>query len=362
MEHVKEALNALLEETRFEIKYREYHRFSPADGSRRGTLRDANANDLREVYGKEVEGQNVQFSVRQYAPEKLMSGLLEALRNELEPLIEPGTERVGHTFPIEGGSAVQTTRADGGLFHFEYQSDLRDFARAMVQAAAVMGVRSAAGAVVDWCQGQPAIVQMQTVMTGLLLNESIALQGGVELVPLGLSTAGLPRLPMFQGDDASHYLGLTLLKLGLRTSPAIFRPYNDDREGTVRSRSDCGIDLKLVRDALSLVTNRHVALSRVWLEYPSAWGFRLSGPTTTMGTDRPKPRSWKSLTSGAGRTEPMKASTSVSASSMSCASFSNRGRRLSAIWRHCRLAALTSSWTKAVRIAAATISRWPLGT
>ena len=87
-----------------------------------GTLRNAKANKLREVFGREVEGRNVQVSIRQHVPEELMSGLLEVLRGELEPFIDPGTGRIGHSFPIEGGSAVQTTCADGCLSRFEYHS------------------------------------------------------------------------------------------------------------------------------------------------------------------------------------------------------------------------------------------------
>ena len=89
MEHVIKALNAILEETHFDFEYREYARYSPADGSRRGTLRDAKANELREVFGREVEGRNVKVSIRQHAPEELVSGLLEVLRGELEPFYRP---------------------------------------------------------------------------------------------------------------------------------------------------------------------------------------------------------------------------------------------------------------------------------
>ena len=302
MERVIEALKPILAETRFDIQYREYARFSPADGSRRGSLREATANQLREVYGQEIEGRNVQVSVRQQAPEELMLDLLAVLQDELELFIDPGTGRIGHTFPIEGGSAVTMTGTGGGLYRFEHHSELRDFARALVQAAALMGVQSATGTMAAWCQGEPVEVRMATVLNGLLLSEIVAPRGDIELVPLGLSTAQLPSVLMFQGDDAVHYLGLTLLRLTLRASPAVFRPHTDGNEGTVRSRSANRVDLELVRDALSLVTNRYVALSRVWLEYPGAWGFRLSGPTFTFGTDRPKPMQWKEMSSGAGPT------------------------------------------------------------
>ena len=302
MEHVIKALNAILEETHFDFEYREYARYSPADGSRRGTLQNVKANKLREVFGREVEGRNVRVSICQHAPAELMSGLLEVLRGELEPFIDPETGRIGHTFPIQGGSAVQTTHADGRLFCIEYHSGLQDFARALVQAAAVMGEQSVTGAIAGWCQGQPVAIRMATVLSGLYLSETIAPRGDIELLPLRLSTAELPRLPMFQGDKASDYLGLTLVKLAVRVTPAVFRPNAEGKVGMIRSRAARGVDLELLRDALSLVVNRSVALSRMWLEYPGAWGFCLSGPTTTIGTDRPKPRNWKKMRSGAGPT------------------------------------------------------------
>ena len=297
MEHVIKALNAILEETRFDFEYREYARYSPADGSRRGRLRDVKANVLREVFGREVEGRNVQVSIRQHAPEELMSGLLEVLRGELEPFIDAGTGRIGHIFPIEGGSAVNTGRADGRLVCFEYQSGLRDFARALVQAAALMGEQSVTAAIAGWCQGQPVEIRMATVVSGMDVSETVAPRRGIEVVPLGLSTAELPRLPMFQGDDASDYLGLTLVRLAVRATSAVFRPNAEGKVGTARSLSARGVNLEVLRDALSLVANRGVALSRTWLEYPGAWGFCVSGPTVTIGTDRPKPRRWKEMMS-----------------------------------------------------------------
>ena len=172
MERVTKALNAILVETRFDIEYREYARFSPPVGSRRGRIREATASKLREVHRQEVEGRNVRVSVRQQAPEGLMSDLVEVLQDELEPFIDPGTGRIGHAFPIEGGSAEQITVADGDLYRFMYHSDLRDFARALVQAAALMGARTATSAMAAWCQGQPVELRMATVLSGLHLSET----------------------------------------------------------------------------------------------------------------------------------------------------------------------------------------------
>ena len=137
---------------------------------------------------------------------------------------------------------------------------------------------------------------------GAVLSESVSLPGDVELMPLGHSTTELPSLPLFQGDSARGYLGLTLLRLGVATSPAPFRPNREANEADVRSWSADEITLELVCVALSLATNQYVALSRMCLEHPRARGFRLSGSNTTVGTDRAKPRRWKKMTSEAGRT------------------------------------------------------------
>ena len=299
MEHLKEALNATLEDTRFDLEFREYDGYAPANGSKRGTLPNMKAHNFREVYGQKVQGRNMKVSVHQHAPEELLSGLEQMLRDELEPFIDPETGRIGHTFPIEGGSAVHSFVANGALVCYKFHSELQNFARALVQAAAVMGIESVTGAMEAWREGHPMEVQMATVLSGLFVSANVTPGPDIKLVPLGLSTAELPRLPMFRGESARDYLGLTLAKLGLSTSPALFRPNSDEDEGRVRSRSAQGVTLELVRDALSLVTNRHVVISRRWLEYPDAWGFCLSGPGVTVGTDRPKPRPWKSMKSSA---------------------------------------------------------------
>lgn len=242
MEDVIDALSAILAETRFDFEYRQHAQQSSDFGSRRGTLRDGSASMLRELYEQEVEGRNLRVSIRQDAPDALMARLLDVLRDEFKRFIDPETDRIGHTFPIEGGSAHYFARGDQGLVRWEYYSELQGFARALVQAAAVTGVQSVVARLVGWCQGEPLEVRIATVLSGLILSDTVALEGDVELVPLGLSTAELPRLPMLWGDKASDYLGLTLLRLGLSTSPVLFQPSNDENGRPCRSRSAHGVD------------------------------------------------------------------------------------------------------------------------
>ncbi len=298
MEQVRDKLKAVLEETRFAFDYSQYGT-SPL---RWGEYRDADSNEFRDVYLREVEGRNIRISVAQQAPAELMADLIEALRVDLEPVIDPGTGRIGHTFRIQGGAAEHAFGEQSDLLcRDEYYSDLPNFARALVQAAAITGVQLTTDALAAWSQGEAVEVLMATVVSGLLLDETVTLGDGIELVPLGLSTAGLPRLPMFEGDREIDYLGLTLVRLALSASPAVFRRPDGNRE-IVRAQSSRGINLQLLRDALSLVTNRHVALGRIWLEYPTASGFCVSGPTSSIGSDRPNRRQWKSMRTGAGPT------------------------------------------------------------
>ena len=303
MEHLIDALSATLAETRFDFEYREHAQETSNFASRRGRFRDGSASMLREWYERDVEGRNLKVSIRQDAPEALMATLLDVLRVDLVQFIDPEAGTIGHSFPIEAPSSISFHGSDQGLLHSEYQSALGAFARALVQASAVSSVQSVVARLTGWCQGDSLQVRMTTVLTGILLSDTVALTGDVELVPLGLSTADLPRLPMFWSDRASDYLGHTLLTLGVSTSPVLFQPKNDDNGGLIRTQSLHGLNLEVVRDAMSLVTNRNVTLSRIWLEYPTAGGFRLSGPAWTSGTDRPKRRFWKTISSSMGTTE-----------------------------------------------------------
>lgn len=105
-----------------------------------------------------------------------------------------------------------------------------------------------------------------TVLDGLLLAGPLSPKNGVWIVPLPFSTADLPRLPIHRDATPQDYLGLSLLKVQLSVSPALFRPDMDAKDGAIRSSFVDGVCFELMCDALSLQANSHVSPSILWYE------------------------------------------------------------------------------------------------
>lgn len=157
---------------------------------------------------------------------------------------------------------------------------MREFALALVRAAAVMGVKDAVALLVGWKGGEPVALRMCTALSGLPLAASLTPRQGIRIVPLALSTAELPRLPTRRDTAPNDYLGLSLLSAQLSASPALFRPDPDTQEASVRSHSVDDVNFDLVCEALSLLASDHVSTGFVWHEYPDAAPFCLRAEDT----------------------------------------------------------------------------------
>ena len=286
MEILNEPLAAILNEANFDIEYEGSTRLSVRH---RLAERCVSAAQLQEIYFSQEE-QAVYRTARLHAPEVLMAQLVDALRRVLEPVVDPETDEIGHAFPIERGSASRVTGRADGLYDIEFRSSLRDFASAVVQAAAIIGVKGATRLLADWGRGAPVRIHMSTVLNNLSLSSSVSPRDDIQVVPLALTTTQLPRVPVNGRVSAEDYLGLTMLNLQISASPALFRPNTEGRERTVLSRSADGIDLDLVCEALSLQGNCHASRSLVWHDYRDAAAFCLAiRQSWSQGDDRLKP-------------------------------------------------------------------------
>ena len=260
---LNERLAAFLNEANFTVEYSE-HRKTTQDG--------VSAVQLREIYFRQ-EQQAIARRVRLHAPAALKKQLVNALRRVLDPFIDPETDEIGHAFPIEGNQKGRHASRADGLYDEEFTSSLPDFANALVQAAAVIGVEAAIRLLADWARGEPVRVHMSTALNHLFLSASLSPRDDIQVVPLALTTTQLPRVPIQLGVSAQDYLGLTMLKLQISASPALFRPNTEGHERTVQSQSADGIKLDLVCEALSLEANRYVDRSLNWHDYPDAAAF-----------------------------------------------------------------------------------------
>ena len=279
---LNERLAAILNAATFTVEYRK----TTQDG--------VSAAQLREIYFRQKQ-QAVARRVRLHAPEALKEQLVDALRRVLEPFIDPDTDEIGHAFPIEGRQNGRLTVRADGLYDKEFTSLLPEFASALVQAAAVIGVEEAIRLLADWARGEPVRIHMSTALNHLFLSASLSPRDDIQVVPLALTTTQLPRLPV-TSRAAQDFLGLTMLRLQISAFPALFRPNTKRHENTVQSQSTDGINLDLVCESLSLEANRHVGRSLVWHDYPdaAAFCFEIHG-SWSQGEDRLKPMRWKDL-------------------------------------------------------------------
>ncbi len=139
METLNEPLAAILNEASFELEY--------PNGD--GASRRVSAAELRAVYFRPEE-QAINRSARLLAPPALLERLVDALRPALEPFIDPDTDEVGHAFPIDMNFRQRTTLQASGYCDKEFTSLLPNFARALVQAAAILGIDGIARLLAGW--------------------------------------------------------------------------------------------------------------------------------------------------------------------------------------------------------------------
>ena len=210
-----------------------------------------------------------------HAPSTEMSLLVDEIRSVFNCFINPDSDCLGHTFPIEHSISSSHSMKPGGLYYFEAASTVKDFAKSLVQATAIIGVDRALQLLADWKSGEPFRFRTCTFIHGLILNEPLLPREDIQIIPMPLSTIDLPRLPSHNQLVGQDYLGLTVLSLSISTSTAFFRPKTDRPNLAGQSQTVNDINFDVVCDALSLLGNCYVSQSLVWSEYEDATPFSL---------------------------------------------------------------------------------------
>ncbi len=293
METLRNALSTVVGEAAFDLECAEI----AYDGrAGRPSSQSVSAADLRTIYHREKD-RSVKLYANARAPDASMAMLADALRRALEQFVHPDTDKIGHAFPVDGSDYSRETFRSDGLLDCESWSPVSKFAGALVRAAAIMGVEKALGLLAAWKSGKAVRLRMCAVLNGLPLNAPVSPHDDIRIVPLPLTTAELPRLPVRRDVALQDYLGLSLFTIHLSASPALFRPDPGAREGSVRCSAAAGVNLDLACEALSLHTGGHVSPSFAWHEYPDAAAFCLeeSGTWGPCGDDRLRRRHWKEL-------------------------------------------------------------------
>ena len=292
METLKEMLDVAVAESVFDL---ELARIAGDGESGQPSRERVSAAQLREVYLRE-RNRSTRLNVSTRVPEAAMKRLVDSTRRALGEFIHSETDTIGHAFPVDGSHHDRSTFRSDGLCDQESWSRVGEFTRVLVRAAAIMGVKTATRLLVDWKGGEPVQLHMCTVLSGFPLDASVSPHPDLRIVPLPLTTAELPRLPMRRDVAPMDYLGRSLLTLRMSAGPALFRPDPDAREGSARSKSVERLSPDLACKALSLQANGFVSASFFWHEYPDAAPFGVASTSTwgPSGDDRLKPMNSRS--------------------------------------------------------------------
>ena len=233
-------------------------------------------------------------SARVCIPNWLESDLAGSFRRALAHHHDPGSDRVGHAFPMGGDRGDTSTLWPSGVHTHSQVSSIDRFSTTMTKWAAFLGVNRVTDLLAAWIQGEP-LVYRTCVVVGLTLHQPIRPTKGVRITPLPLSTAELPiRLPKRNDIRRSAYLGHAVLSVDTFAAPALFCPVSNCYRNTVRGKLPQDFDFDLISQALSLECDASVDTGIGWNDYGDL--NVLTSDRTTWGSLQQlgRPAGWRS--------------------------------------------------------------------
>lgn len=204
-------------------------------------------------------------SARVYMAHGLESDLTASLRRALGRHCDPGSDCVGHAFPMGGDRGRYSKAWPSGVYTHAGVTSMERFSATMAQWAAFLGVDAVIDLLAAWTQGEP-LTYRTCVVVGLTLDQPLRPAKGIRITPLPLSTADLPSgLPTRNDVRRSAYLGHAVLSVKTLARPALFRPGSKHR--TVRAELPRHLSIDLICQALSLECDQCVDSGLGWNDY-----------------------------------------------------------------------------------------------
>ena len=271
MDILRERLVAAVAEARFDLECREVR----GDGTK--TRRERRALSSEELASAYTSQRDRIGTMRAdcHVTDDTMGSLTAEVRTELTEFICPQSGHLGHTFPIDQYRVIRNSDGENGVSHVEYESTPDNFAKSLLQAAAIIGVDKTTELLTAWKRGEPVRFRKSTVVNGVVLDDQYVPRHDIKISALPLTTDELPRLPDRARMAPSDYLGRTLVSLQASASPALFCPRQNDKGKTSITRTKGKVGFETLCDALSLQANSHVSWTFVWTEYDDADPFCL---------------------------------------------------------------------------------------
>ena len=288
MSDVKEALDAVLAESRFDLGRVEqsdkrsmfvYSR-NPDEIVLPDVLKDLAANHS---WNDEKAGRarRAKLIVVESAFAKWSSTVSEWLKD----YVNQEAKTIGHAFPMESGNHSYERFEAYGASSQCYVSSVEDFARVLVRGAAIMGSARLVEMLSGWLTGGGVGYRTAAVLNGLYLVDTLEPLPGIRIEPLPRSTDGdFGSLPMLGGHSIKDYLGRSVLSIESTARPAFFHPEKDDYGSIVRAEFASGVGLDMVCRTLALEADTAVEMAFAWNDYAEVSHYLSPGSKSTRSS------------------------------------------------------------------------------
>ena len=202
--------------------------------------------------------------VRIETPTRALSALSACIREVLEDYIDGETDRIGHSFPIVGGSNGYIRSLANGLRTRSYETSVSKFAESLTRASLALGPVLVGHLVKVWKAGQALNVQTSAVLSGVRVAEDLMLPDGLAVHTLPSTSELLPlSVPRTNNLPVMDILGETVLTINSTISPPLFRPNSSvSRESQVELQAaDRFQNVGALCESMALVSGQYVSPS-----------------------------------------------------------------------------------------------------
>ncbi len=158
-----------------------------------------------------------------------LSALVACLRQLLRNYIDKAADRIGHGFPIVGGSHGYTRALRSGLATRSYETPLSRFAESLVRASIAIGPERVVQLIEAWMDGGPLRIHTSAILSGVAVAEEITL-------PQGLAVRMLPRVSELLPLSVPRTTNLPVMDLLGAAVLTIDSTHRDRTGGRIRVR------------------------------------------------------------------------------------------------------------------------------
>ena len=231
------------------------------DARRLGTF---SSDRLRAIYQHDkLHGGLTAKSATPKVPENLLAELTDRLLPLLVEYTNPESDRIGNGLvDLMGGSP---------------QPKIAEFARILVRAAAILGAKRVAQMLFGWIAGEPLHYRTKMLLTGVAIDDQLALEEGICITPLPKSSAELSAfvpssLVTFPRQSFDSFLGGVMLSIDGKAEPVLYLPSTNDLSSENMQHTWArgklpGLSLNTFCEAMSLACNGCVRWKFSWRDF-----------------------------------------------------------------------------------------------